>query len=90
MTARKPGESASGGAPPVTWSVSAGTLPAGLALNASTGVISGTVTLTAQPFYDVTVIATAGSADDEQDFDWYMSLPTGAALVDDFVRMEVE
>lgn len=33
---------ASGGAPPYTWSVSAGALPTGLALGASTGIISGT------------------------------------------------
>jgi hypothetical protein len=31
---------------PVTWSVASGTLPAGLSLNASTGVISGTPTAT--------------------------------------------
>ncbi len=35
---------AAGGVTPYTWSVSAGTLPAGLALNASTGAISGTPT----------------------------------------------
>jgi len=35
--------SASGGTGPCTWAVSAGALPAGLVLNASTGVISGTV-----------------------------------------------
>jgi hypothetical protein len=34
----------SGGTPPVTWSIVAGTLPAGLSLNASTGQISGTPT----------------------------------------------
>ena len=32
---------ASGGKKPYTWSISAGSLPAGLVLNASTGVISG-------------------------------------------------
>ena len=35
---------ASGGTQPYTWSVSAGSLPAGLTLNSSTGVISGTPT----------------------------------------------
>jgi hypothetical protein len=35
---------ASGGATPYTWSISAGTLPAGLTLTGSTGVIAGTPT----------------------------------------------
>ncbi len=33
-----------GGTPPYTWSISAGALPAGLSLGASTGIISGTPT----------------------------------------------
>ena len=37
--------SAAGGTTPYTWSLSSGSLPAGLTLNASTGVVSGTPTL---------------------------------------------
>ena len=38
---------ASGGTPPYTWAVTSGVLPAGLALNTSTGAISGTPTAVA-------------------------------------------
>ena len=37
---------ASGGTPPYTWSLTSGTLPAGLSLNAATGAITGTPTAT--------------------------------------------
>ncbi|MFZ2281454.1 MAG: putative Ig domain-containing protein, partial [Prosthecobacter sp.] len=48
--------SATGGvAPYSSWTVTAGTLPAGLTLNASTGVISGTPTASASPSTSVTV-----------------------------------
>ena len=38
---------ASGGTPPLSWSISSGTLPAGLSLNASSGAITGTPSATA-------------------------------------------
>lgn len=46
---------ASGGAQPYTWSVSSGTLPAGLTLNSSSGVISGTPTATGTSSFTIQV-----------------------------------
>ena len=50
---------ATGGTPPYSWSVTNGTLPAGLTLNAGTGVISGTPTTPG--ISTVTVRVTAGA-----------------------------
>ena len=44
---------ATGGTTPYTWSVSAGSLPAGLTLTAETGVISGTPTTAATSTFTV-------------------------------------
>ena len=49
--------SASGGTGPYTFAVSVGSLPTGLSLNPSTGVISGTPT-TGNTSYDFTIEAT--------------------------------
>lgn len=46
---------ASGGNPPYTWSISNGSLPAGLQLNPSTGVISGTPGASGASTFTVTV-----------------------------------
>lgn len=50
---------ASGGTPPITWSVTVGTLPAGLSLNSSTGLISGTPTTAATSDFTVTATDSA-------------------------------
>jgi len=44
-----------GGTPAYTWSITAGTLPAGTSIDASTGVISGTCTTAASYTFTVTV-----------------------------------
>lgn len=44
-----------GGTPPYTYSIISGSLPAGLSLNASTGVVSGTPTTTGSFFFTIQV-----------------------------------
>lgn len=54
------------GSTPITWSVQSGSLPTGLTLNTSTGVISGTVSATGA--YSFTIRATNGVGYDDQAF----------------------
>jgi len=54
-----------GGSAPYTWSVDSGSLPAGLSLNSSTGVISGTPTETGRPTFTIKV--TDGQATPDSD-----------------------
>lgn len=53
---------ASGGTPPLTWSIASGSLPQGLSLNASTGVISGTPAATGSFAITFRVTDAAGAA----------------------------
>jgi len=55
------GLTASGGKAPLTWSISVGTLPAGLSINSSTGVISGTPTTAATSNFTVRAVDALGS-----------------------------
>jgi hypothetical protein len=50
-----------GGHTPVTWSISSGTLPAGLTINSSTGVISGTPTGFGDSTFTVQVVDAHGN-----------------------------
>ncbi|MBV9772077.1 MAG: putative Ig domain-containing protein, partial [Bryobacterales bacterium] len=53
--------SASGGIPPYTWSITQGALPAGITLNASTGLLSGASTAAGANDFTATVEDSAGA-----------------------------
>ena len=67
---------ASGGTPPLTWTILAGsgTLPPGLSLNAATGAISGSPTTAGTSSFTVRVADAAGQ-DDTQPLSIQISLP---------------
>ncbi|HVN79449.1 MAG TPA: beta-propeller fold lactonase family protein [Terriglobia bacterium] len=61
LFAKKP--AVAGGTPPYSFSISTGSLPAGLALNAATGIVSGTPTGQGKSTFTVRVSDTTGDAD---------------------------
>jgi alpha-tubulin suppressor-like RCC1 family protein len=68
---------ASGGIPPYTWSVSSGSLPAGLTLNGSTGVISGTPTTPGTSSIPITVTDSLG---DQQTKSYTLDITVAPAI----------
>lgn len=74
-----------GGTPPVVWSIASGTLPTGVTINTSTGVISGTPTDTSYGSRTVTVRAvdaSGASAQSAQTFSYQNSLTLTGTLPD--------
>lgn len=72
--------SATGGVPPFTWSLSSGSLPSGLSLNASTGEISGTPTGSGTSNFTVQVLDNDLSSD-TQNLSITVSEPAVAPVV---------
>lgn len=67
------------GTAPITWAVSSGTLPTGITLNPSTGVLAGTPTVAGD--YDFTVSATNSAGADTQDLDGTIATASATAPV---------
>ena len=72
---------ASGGTPPYTFTVTTGSLPDGLTLNISTGVISGTPTI--EGLFQFTITA-VDSADCSGNHDYTINITLNALFFDDF------
>ena len=71
---------AAGGAPPYTWAVAAGALPAGLTLNASSGLVNGTPT--ASGTFQFTARATdSASASATKAFALTVDIPTPSCAI---------
>ena len=73
-----------------TLTYSASSLPSGLAINSSTGLISGTVSTTAAGSYTVTVTASDGALSGSATFSWVVSVPPppGSLAVDQTVFVD--
>lgn len=69
----------SGGATPITWSISSGSLPSGLSLNASTGVIAGTPQSSGTTSFTVT--ATDATSPTPQTASQALSITTNVATL---------
>jgi hypothetical protein len=67
----------SGSVAPYTWSVISGALPAGLSLNSSTGVISGTPTAVASPATFTVQVQDTGGNSASKAFTLYVFAPLG-------------
>ncbi len=73
--------SATGGAPPYTWSVTGGTLPAGVGLDNSTGALTGTPTV--EGTFTMTFTVTDFAANQAQkSLDLRIAKPLGLAVAD--------
>ena len=66
---------ASGGFEPYTWSVTAGSLPDGLTLDALTGIVSGTPTVAGTFLFTATVTASDGAGSMSQSFSLVVNQP---------------
>jgi hypothetical protein len=73
------------GTAPITWSVAAGALPAGLAINASTGAISGTPTTSGTQSF--TIGATNAAGVDSQAFTVTIEQPRPPTEADGWTRL---
>ncbi len=72
---------ATGGVTPYTWSITTGSLPAGLALNASSGAITGTPATGSAGAYPITVKVTdAGTPQQSQTFSTTITIYTGLTI----------
>lgn len=65
-----------GGSQPITFSISEGSLPEGISLDADSGLLSGTPAPDSDGLYEFTVRASSGTAFAERDFEIRVTSPT--------------